>query len=413
MRGAWLIFKKEFLELSKDRKTLFFTFVMPLVLYPVLFTMMGRLSQNDQSQRRSRPSRVHLVDPDRVLEASLQAQPRTFTLVPAPEGDLAKALLDQKLELALEVEAGTPGRLARQETFALKATYDRSDDSSKLALERLKEMLKKEDAQWVQARLQALGASPQLATPTRLEARSVSNMALFLGKLLGSFLPYILIIMMYAGSMQHGIYVTAGEKERGTLLSLLSTRLPRNQIIWGKLLYIFSIGLIATLMNLLSMAVSMGRLLTSEVSHAGAQGAQAAAEVAGQAALGGLASLANPATLGLSFLLMIPLGLFFSNFILLGGIQAKNTMEAGTALTPGIFVVVVLGVFSMAPGLEKMALLPYVPIVNVSLAIRKLFSQQANAVEYLVALAMTIGLAGLMTWVSTRLLNRESAIFKV
>ena len=61
-----------------------------------------------------------------------------------------------------------------------------------------------------------------------------------------------------------------------------------------------------------------------------------------------------------------------------------------------IFIVVVLGVFSMAPGLEKMAFLPYVPIVNVSLAIRKLFSQQANAIEYLVALGMTIGLAALV-----------------
>jgi sodium transport system permease protein len=238
-------------------------------------------------------------------------------------------------------------------------------------------------------------------------------MSLFIGKILGSFLPYILIIMMYAGSMQHGIYVTAGEKERGTLLSLLSTRLPRNQIIWGKLLYIFSIGLLATLMNLLSMAISMGRLFTADAAQVGAQGAQAAAELGGQAALGGLASIANPTILGLTFLLMIPLGLFFSNFILLGGIQAKNSMEAGTALTPGIFVVVLLGVFSMAPGLEKMALLPYVPIVNVSLAIRKLFSQQANVLEYLVALGMTVGLAGLMTWLSTRLLNRESAIFKV
>ena len=110
---------------------------------------------------------------------------------------------------------------------------------------------------------------------------------------------------------------------------------------------------------------------------------------------------------------MLPLALFFSNFILLGGIQAKNTVEAGTALTPGIFVVVFLGVFSMAPGLEKMAFLPYVPIVNVSLAIRKLFAQQGNMLEYVIALAMTVGLAGLMTWLSIRILNRESAIFKV
>jgi hypothetical protein len=76
-------------------------------------------------------------------------------------------------------------------------------------------------------------------------------------------------------------------------------------------------------------------------------------------------------------------------------------------------VVVLLGVFSMAPGIEKMAWLPYVPVLNVSLAIRKLFSQQGNGFEYLVALAMTLVLAGLMTWISTRMLNRESAIFRV
>jgi len=119
------------------------------------------------------------------------------------------------------------------------------------------------------------------------------------------------------------------------------------------------------------------------------------------------------ATLGLTFLLIVPLGLFFANFIILAGIQAKNTVEAGTSLMPGAMVVVFMGVFSTAPGIEKMAILPYLPVLNVSLAIRKLFSQQANPLEYVVALLMTIGLAVLMTWLSTRLLKRESAIFKV
>jgi sodium transport system permease protein len=407
MRGALLILKKEFLELSKDRKTLFFTFVMPLILYPVLFTMMSKLGQTDAAQRKGKPSRIYLVDPGKVIEPALLADSRTFELVPKPPTELKQAIRDQKLELGLEVEEGAAAKLARQETISLAATYDRSDDSSKLALERLKEAMKKQDVAWVQARLQTLGASPQLAVPTKLESRNASNMGLMVAKILGSFLPYILIMMLYAGSMQHGIYTTAGEKERGTLLTLLSTRLPRGQIILGKLLYIFSIGLLATLMNLLSMAISMGTLFTSQVAQAGAQAA------ADAGAIGGLSAIASPTTLGLSFLLMIPLGLFFSNFILLGGIQSKNTVEAGTALTPGIFVVVVLGVFSLAPGLEKMAFLPYVPIVNVSLAIRKLFAQQGNALEYLIALFMTVGLAGAMTWLSTRILNRESAIFKV
>lgn len=415
MRGALLIWKKEFLELSKDRKTLFFTFVMPLILYPLLFGMIGKLNKSDTARREGKPSRVVLVDPGSVLAPVLKADAKAFELVERPVGDVKQAIRDQKLELMVEIDEKASDKLQRQETFSITATVDPSDQSSKLALNRLRDALKKQDVAWVQGRLQAMGASPQLAVPSKLVTQEAGDMSLALGKALGSFLPYILMIMMFAGAMQHGIYATAGEKERGTLATLLATSLPRNQIIWGKLLYVFSIGLISALINLLSMAISMGRLVAGEAASHGAAAAQAAAEAGMQqgAGLGSLAALASPHTVLLSFLLMVPLGLFFANFIVLGGIQARNTVEAGTALTPGIFAVVVMGVFSMAPGIEKMAFLPYVPVLNVSLAIRKLFSQQGNTFEYLVALGMTIGLAALMTWISTRLINRESCLFKV
>jgi sodium transport system permease protein len=226
--------------------------------------------------------------------------------------------------------------------------------------------------------------------------RNASDTALEIGKAMGRFLPYLLMIMMYSGSMQHGIYVTAGEKERHTLLSLMATRLPRNQIILGKLLYIFCMGVIAALLNLLSMGISIAFM------GGGSAGSMQA-----------MAAIANPMTLGLTFMIMVPLGLFFSNFILLMGIQARNTIEAGSAITPGIFLVVFLGVFTMAPGVDKMAFLSYVPVVNVCLALRKLFSQQFSWVEYLIAFTMTVGLAGLMTLVSIRILNQEKALFKM
>jgi sodium transport system permease protein len=403
MNGALLIMKKEYMELSKDRRTLFFTFVMPLILYPLIFLMMGRLGSSDAASRAGRPSRVCVADPSGVFAPVLRDAQGDFTVVPRPPGDVRQAIRDQKLELSLEVDPAGAEKLARNESLDVRVLYDNSDESSKLALDRFKNQLRRQENLWVQARLKALGASPQLALPVKLETVEAGDMSLFLGKLVGSFLPYLLMIMMYAGAMQHGIYATAGEKERGTLLSLLATSLPRTQIIIGKLLYIFSIGILSALINLLSMAFSVGRLMAST----------GAADAPAQAAVTGVAALATPAALGLTFLLMVPLGLFFANFILLGGIQARNTLEASTALTPGIFVVVLLGVFSMAPGIEKMTWLPYVPVLNVSLAIRKLFSQQGNGFEYLVALVMTVVLAGLMTWISTRMLNRESAIFRV
>jgi sodium transport system permease protein len=201
--------------------------------------------------------------------------------------------------------------------------------------------------------------------------------------------------------MQHGIYVTAGEKERGTLQSLLSTRLPRNQIILGKLFYVFAMGIIAAVLNL----VSMGFTFTRMVGPAMAAGAAHGGAPAGLPVVSSLALLQ-------SLVLMIPLGLLFANFIVFMGIQARSTHEAGTAMMPGLFVVIFLGVFSMAPGIEKMAWVPYVPVMNVSLAIRKLFSQQGDHVQSLIAFAMTIALAALMTWISTRVLDRESVIFK-
>ncbi|MBK9796436.1 MAG: ABC transporter permease [Holophagaceae bacterium] len=396
MRGALLIAKKEFLELSKDKKTMFLAFVLPFLLYPAIFGMMAKMGRRDEAQNRNKASRVFVSDPSGVMAGLLASDAKHFDLVQKPEGDLKQAIRDQKLELALDVEPKAAESLQKHETFAVTVTMDESERASEVALKRLKTALATQEKSWVQARLQVLGASAQLAEPLKLTVKNAADVGLEVGKALGRFLPYLLMIMMYTGSMQHGIYATAGEKERHTLLSLMATRLPRNQIILGKLLYIFCMGVIAALLNLLSMGISVAFI-------GGGTGSSMQA----------LAAIANPMTLGLTFLIMVPLGLFFSNFILLMGIQARNTIEAGSAITPGIFLVVFLGVFAMAPGVDKMAFLSYVPVVNVCLALRKLFSQQFSWIEYLIAFTMTVGLAGLMTLVSTRILNQEKALFKM
>ncbi len=399
MRGALLIAKKEFLELSKDRKTMFFAFVLPFLLYPAIFGMMAKMGKRDEVQNRNKASRIYLVDPSGTLEGLLKGDTKLFNLVPKPDGDFQQALRDQKLDLVVQVAGSAAAAIQAQETFEIIATQDGSERTSEIALKRLKDVLQVQEKSWVQGRLKVIGASLQLADPLKLEVKDAADTALKAGKILGMMLPYMLMVMMYTGSMQHGIYATAGEKERQTLLSLMATRLPRNQIILGKLIYIFCMGVIAALLNLLSIAFSIPFIGGGSAGSAGSMQA--------------VATVANPMTLGLTFLIMVPLGLFFSNFILLMGIQAKNTIEAGSAIMPGIFIVVFLGVFSMAPGVDKIAALAYVPVVNVCLALRKLFSQQFSWVEYLVAFTMTVGLAGVMTLISTRLLNREKALFKV
>lgn len=405
MRGTWLIFRKELMEFFKDRKTVFFTLILPILLYPAIFSMMTKLAKGDSEKRKGRPSRVVLTEANPVLRPVLMADPKLFDLVPAPEGELKKALLDQKVDLAITVDPEAEAKLARQETFTITSLVDESESSSRLALKRLKETLERQDGAWVKARLDAAKASPALATPTKLVEEKASSTALEVGKQLGAMLPYILIITMYAGAMQHGAYLTAGEKERGTLLSLLSTRLSRRSILHGKLLMVFAIGLGSAFASITGFIVGL--------SSIGREIAASEAATQGTTQVSAMANLTNPTSLFLTLLLIIPVGLLLSAVILLLGTQAKNTREATMAMTPGIFVVMAMGMFSSAPGVDKMAFLPWVPVVNVSLAIRKLFGGQAVAWEYAVALGMTLVLAALTVTLATRLLDREEALFKV
>src|SRR5664279_4691905 len=116
MRGALLIAKKEFLELSKDRKTMFFAFVVPFLLYPAIFGMMAKMGKRDEAKNRNNASRVYVADASGVLNNALADQ-KLFERVSKPEGDLKQAILDQKLELALEVDPKATEDLDKHQTF--------------------------------------------------------------------------------------------------------------------------------------------------------------------------------------------------------------------------------------------------------------------------------------------------------
>jgi sodium transport system permease protein len=402
MRGAWLVMKKEFLELSKDRKTLFFMFVMPLILYPALFGMMSKMHERDESQRLGKPSRVYLVDPSSVLMPALKADTKDFELVPAPDGDLQKALRDKKLDLSIEVPPGASEDLKAQRPIKITAFYNKVEDDSSEALDRFNQVLKGQDESWVKARLQALNASTDLAVPASVEMKDASDDTLEKQKVLGILVPYIVLIAMFGPIMGQGSGMTAGERERGTLMSLLSTRIPRSQIALGKLMALFALGVLGMASNVLGIALSTN----SMVDH-GAKAANGAV-----AAQSSLLQVASPSTLGLMFLLLVPVALVMVSFVLTVGIRAKTQREAATALMPGMFVIVILGVFSMSPGLENMAAIHFVPIINASMSIREMFSQHFSWAHYLLALGINLALAAAFTYIAAKTLDREDVLFK-
>jgi len=414
MRGVWLVFKKEILELTKDRKTLIVTVALPIILYPLMFGMIGKLGKREEQQARSSRTRIALIDPSKAIEPLIQSKSEDFELVTPPEGDAKQAIKDEQLEMVVTLEPSAAKDIAEQRTIAIDVLYNKVEKSGRVGMDRLEEILQELDKDIIQQRLKQLGASAQLATPTEIQSHQVGGQEMMLAKTLGTMLPYMLMLMLFAGSMQIGIYVTAGERERGTLITLLATGLPRHEIIWGKLCYVFFMGIVNSAINIASLAFSMGILVGGlDNTAATAAVAEGAGNVAAAPSIAAsMAAVADPGVIILTLLLMIPLGLTFSNLIIFVGIQAKNSQEAGTWMMPIFLPIVFLALFSMMPGIEKMSFLSFVPIINVSLVIRKLFVQQASAFEYMVAFWMTVGIAAILTYLSTKFLNRESALFK-
>jgi sodium transport system permease protein len=157
------------------------------------------------------------------------------------------------------------------------------------------------------------------------------------------------------------------------------------------------------LANVIGSAVGFNILGQSIAAHQAAMGTPSSTS---------LLQMASPGTLGLTLLLLVPVALLMVAFVLSVGIRAKSQREAGAALMPGMFVIIALGVFSMAPGIEKMAAMQFVPIINASVAIREMFGQQFNLTHYLLALGINTLLALALTALAAKTLDREDVLFK-
>ena len=401
MRGAWLVMKKEFLELAKDKRTLFFTFIVPMFLYPAIFVMIAKMGQRDRAQREASPSQVYLLDPTSVLAPALQADAKHFSLVDAPAGGVAAALREKRIDLAIEVPGGAADSIKASKTFTVTAQVNTIEDGSELALKRLKDLLKRQDQGWVDARLHALNASVELVTPSAVEVKDISDDALIQAKILGIMLPYLILITMFMPIMSNGGSMTAGERERGTLMSLLSTRIPRSQIAVGKLMALFVLGVVSMAMGVLAMFFSAPMMTGGD-----------AAAAASAAAKTSILQIFGPGSLMLMLILLVPVALVMVSFVLNVGIRAKTQREAAAALMPGMFVIIGLAVFSINPGIEKMAITHWVPVLNVSMSIREMFTQQFSYAHYFLALAINTALALVLTSMAAKTLNREDVLFK-
>ena len=215
-----------------------------------------------------------------------------------------------------------------------------------------------------------------------------------LGELAGGILPYIFIAFGFLGCMYPAIDLFSGEKERGTIETLLSTPVQRWKILIGKMLVVVLSGLTASFSALFGLFVSIEFLdlipdptLMAVVSKI----------------------LTFPIIIKL-FALLLPLTVFFAGIMIPISVYTKSFKEAQSIITPLNIVVVLPAMLGLFPGIELNYLTACIPILNIVLTTKSLIAGNLDYILLAISFLIMLSVAAAAVFVSIRQFGKETNI---
>jgi sodium transport system permease protein len=215
-----------------------------------------------------------------------------------------------------------------------------------------------------------------------------------IGKMAGGFLPYIFIAFGFIGCMYPAIDLFTGEKERGTIETLLTTPVARWKILMGKMLVVVSSGMLAASCSLIGLFISIEYL-------------DLGAEKEIMEVIHGMLNL--PFILSL-FALLFPMVIFFAGVMIPIAIYAKSFKEAQSIITPLNIVMVLPAMIGFFPGIELNLNTAFIPVINVVLATNELIAGTLSFGYFLSVFSVMLLIAGLAVLLSYRQFGKESNI---
>lgn len=390
------VLAKELRETVRDRRTLFMMLVLPTLLYPAILVLVQQVAIFGQRQLGAAPAKVAVAGADVGLVRFLDAD--SSIRVFGAESASVAAVREGRVEAAVLVAPARPGAAADSARGTdgprqARILFDASDDRSRRAQELAGARLDAWGDSLLAVRLRTAGLPADFAAPLAVADSSVATAEEAGGYALGRFLPLILVMMTLLGAFYPAIDMAAGEKERGTLETLLTAPVPAAEIVAGKFAAVAMIGLAAAVANLGSMLLTF----QSGIFRFG-PATQIKFTLPAGAAL-------------LVFLALIPLSVLFAATFLGLAVRAQSFKEAQNALTPAQLGATLPLLVVTLPGIDFTPALAAVPVVGVAMFFRELMAGGAPVLPSVLAVLSTVVYAGVALVFAARAFGREEVLF--
>lgn len=386
------IFKKELKDTLRDRRTLMTMIVIPMFIFPVIMTAFVKISESFNKEAASKTFHFGVLANDtKTMESMIQIQKQipNFEIIPyTSEEQLKKDVKSDSLQAGVAFPSETQTNNESLKTTKASVYFNATEVGMQ---ERAELFLNALDKMEQQKRFVALKIEPKQIHPYDFDYTNIASGKETVGKLIGGFLPYMFIIFGFIGCMYPAIDLFTGEKERGTLETLLTTPVSRWQVLLGKMGVVVLSGFMAATFTL------TGIFLTIEVFDV----------IKDPKLLEIIHQILTPGFIGLLFVLLLPLIVFFAGIMVPIAVYAKTFKEAQSIITPLNTVVILPAMIGFFPGIEYNLTTSLIPIVNVVLATKELIAGTIDFGLLTVSFFSMTALAGLSIVLSYKRFDNE------
>lgn len=390
-----VVYRKELLDSLRDRRALISMIAVPLLVIPLLMIAIGGFTVKMSERAEEAVYTVSVIGGE-AAPAAVAAVSAVGTLrLVDPGEDVRAAIVNGYVQAALLVPEDFEERIARGESAGFTILTYAGEPRSALAAGRIQAALNELREEIVRERLEEAGLEEQLLRPFTVEMTNVAPPEKVTGALLGGLLPYLLIVLSMTGAIYPAMDLTAGEKERGTMETLLSSPISRLTLVLGKFFVVMTFSILTALLALAALTGSFWFAFS---------------RLPGAGSLGELAL--SPGPLAALFLLLLPMAALFSALLLAVGVFARTFREAQTYVSPLLLIAILPSAGALMPGMELTPLSAVTPVLNISLIGRDLMIGMHEWKWIGLILISSTVYAGIALAVAVKLFRKESVIFR-
>lgn len=395
MRKIGILIKKEIMEILRDKKTLIIMVLVPLLMYPLLIIGMtlgmSMIMQSEEEQEHIVGYRLEDKAYLEPIEKLYQQEEWDFEISFVGASADNKNAVMEMADVWMKFEE-------RDEGIYITADYTSTNTESVYTADAVEELADRYREELLTANLEREGLPKEFLYPIVYEAVDGATATETVGMSIGGAMGMLLITMIVLGAFYPAVDITTGEKERGTLETLLTLPVTNFQMIMSKYIAVSLFACVTAVISMISLGGAMAFLLLGVPEES--------VDGMGQIQLTGYLS-----SIPMVLVALVTTAMLITALCMCFCIFAKSTKEANNYVTPVMLVIMFASMVGMVPSVELNYRFALIPLVNVSLLIKKVFSQQMDIMLAAITVLVNMGYSIIVIWILAKMYDSEDILF--